>query len=71
MRETGSALKRVGGRNRLRAHVPVIRIAAASPTPNCIRKRICSVLKIANTNTMTMAALERWLRQRRSRDRLT
>ena len=37
--------------------VASIRIAAASPTPNCLKNGIESVAKIANTQTMTIAAL--------------
>ena len=33
------------------------RTAVASPTPNCLKNSIESVAKIANTLTMTMAAL--------------
>ena len=34
-----------------------IRIAIASPTPNCLKNGIESAAKIANTATMTAAAL--------------
>ena len=37
--------------------VASIRIAAASPTPNCLKNGIESVAKTANTQTMTIAAL--------------
>ena len=34
-----------------------MRIAAASPTPNCLKNSIESVAKIAKTKTITIAAL--------------
>ncbi len=37
--------------------VASIRIAAASPTPNCLKIIACSVPKIAKTPTITIAAL--------------
>ena len=37
--------------------VASIRTAAASPTPNCFSSIACSVAKIANTPTITNAAL--------------
>ena len=40
-----------------RTIVASIRIAAASPTPNCLKNSIESVPKTAKTQTMTIAAL--------------
>ena len=47
----------VAGSSTPRTMVASIRIAAASPTPNCLKNRIDSVAKTANTQTMTTAAL--------------
>ena len=47
----------VDGSSTARTIVASIRTAVASPTPICFKKRIESVAKIANTLTITMAAL--------------
>ena len=45
------------GRRTPRTIVASIRIAAASPTPNCLKNSIDSVANTANTQTITSAAL--------------
>src|SRR6266545_7302517 len=45
------------GRSTARTIVASIRIAVASPTPNCLKNSIESVAKIAKTLTMMIAAL--------------
>ena len=47
----------VAGSSTPRTIVASIRIAAASPTPNCLKNSIDSVAKTANTQTITTAAL--------------
>ena len=47
----------VAGSRTPRTIVASIRIAAASPTPNCLKNSIDSVAKTANTQTITTAAL--------------
>ena len=47
----------VAGKRIARISVASIRIADARPTPNCLKIIICNVAKIANTPTMTIAAL--------------
>jgi hypothetical protein len=47
----------VAGRSTARTMVASIRIAAASPTPNCLKISIESVAKTEKTQTITIAAL--------------
>src|SRR5204863_8849696 len=47
----------VAGRSTARTRVASIRIAAASPTPNCLKNSIARAAKIEKTATITIAAL--------------
>ena len=47
----------MAGRRTARTIVASIRIADASPTPNCLKIIACSAPKTQKTATMTMAAL--------------
>ena len=50
-------LRMLAGRSTARTIVASIRIATASPTPNCLKNSIERVAKIENTSTITIAAL--------------